>query len=152
MIATPPIQPGALRDSELTLVLQSFAPHQAHRVPTYHFAMIHAATGEPMGRINLRIETTTSIELYAGHVGYAVHAEHRGHRYASRSVALLLPLARQFGIDPLWITCDPENAASRRSCELAGAEFVEIVDLPQEYIGYAHGQRQKCRYRLSLLS
>lgn len=110
--------------------------------------MVHAHTAEEMGRINLRTETTPHIELYAGHIGYAVHEAHRGHRYASRAVKLLLPLARRLGIAPLWITCDPENVASQRTCELAGAELVEIVDLPPDYPGYQLGQRKKCRYRI----
>lgn len=62
---------------------------------------------------------------------------------------LLLPLARRLGIDPLWITCDPENMASRRSLEIAGAEFVEIVDVPESCgIRKFGGKLRKCRYRL----
>jgi predicted acetyltransferase len=148
MSTNPPILPGELQENELTLVLTAFAPHPFHHVPTYHFAMIHAGTKTEMGRINLRTESTPHIELYAGHIGYAVHETFRGHRYASRSVKLLLPLARKLEIAPLWITCDPENIASRRSCEIAGAEFIEVVDLTPDYPGYHFGQRQKCRYRL----
>ena len=74
--------------------------------------------------------------------------EHRGRRYAARGVRLLLPLAARHGIDPLWITCNPENLASRRTCELAGAELVEVVDLPPGEEMYQAGERQKCRYRL----
>jgi tagatose 1,6-diphosphate aldolase len=50
----------------------------------------------------------------------------------------------------LWITCNPENIASRRTCEAAGADFVEIVDLPSDIDMYQEGERQKCRYRLKL--
>jgi predicted acetyltransferase len=146
--AVPPMPAGKLQERELTLILKSFAPHAFHQVHAYHFVMVHAETREDMGKINLRIENTPHIELYAGHIGYSVDERHRGHRYASRSVKLLLPLARKLGIAPLWITCDPENVASRRSCELAGAMFVEIIDLPPEYPGYQYGQRQKCRYRI----
>jgi predicted acetyltransferase len=142
------IEPGQLCDDELSLILVSFAPHRTHQVPTYHFQMAHSISGEEIGHINLRSQTNIAIERYAGHIGYSVHEPFRGHRYAARSVALILPLARKLGIDPLWITCDPENTASRRSCEIAGAEFIEIVDLPPDYAGYAFGQRQKCRYRL----
>lgn len=110
--------------------------------------MVHAETTKEIGKINLRAETNLVIERYAGHIGYAVHEQWRGHHYAARAVRLLLPIARQIEIDPLWITCDPDNAASRRTCEIAGAEFIETVDLPPEYPGYALGQRKKCRYRL----
>ena len=69
--------PGMLQDGELTLRFISFAPHQAHLVPTYHFRMTHADTAEDMGRINLRAQTNDTIERYAGHIGYAVQKEHR---------------------------------------------------------------------------
>ena len=48
-----------------------------------------------------------------------------------------------------WITTDPENRASRRSLELAGAQFVEIVDVPMNCgIRIYGGKTRKCRYRL----
>jgi tagatose 1,6-diphosphate aldolase len=50
----------------------------------------------------------------------------------------------------VWITCDPENTASRRTCELAGADFIEIIDLPPDIDMYQDGERQKCRYRLDV--
>ena len=45
------------------------------------------------------------------------------------------------------ITCTPDNAASRRTCELAGAVLVEIVDVPDIY---QNGEPRKCRYRIEL--
>lgn len=86
--------------------------------------------------------------MYAGHIGYTVEPPHRGRRYAARSVALLVRLARRHEMSTLWITCDPDNAASRRTCELTGAELVEIVDVPRDDEIYREGSRQKCRYRL----
>jgi len=112
--------------------------------------MIHTETGEELGGINLRVSSTPHIELYAGHIGYTVHPAHRGHKYAARSVRLLIPIARQRSFDVLWITCDPENMASRRSLERAGAQFVEIVNVPESCIIHQSGHKQKCRYRLDL--
>ena len=79
-----------------------------------------------------------------------MHPPHRGHRYAARSVRLLLPLARAHGFTTLWITCNPDNWPSRRTCELAGGTLVEIVDLPPDNDMYLEGERQKCRYRFDL--
>ena len=137
-----------LQDGDLGLEWTDFALHPAHKVPTHHFRMVHSQSREELGTINLRVSSNPHIELYAGHVGYSVKPDHRGNRYASRAVRLLIPIARQEGLNPLWITCDPDNTASRRSCELAGAEFVEIVDLPETSVYYSRGIRQKCRYRL----
>src|SRR6185369_15642010 len=103
-----------LHDGELQLDFVGVETHEVHRVPAWRFRMVHAATGEELGSINLRAGSTPHIVLYAGHVGYGVLPEHRGQRYAARSLRLLLPMARQLQPDCLWITCDPENVASRR--------------------------------------
>lgn len=139
-----------LRHGDLELRLSDYSVHSFHRVPTYSFRMFSQHSEHELGQINIRIGSTSHIERYAGHIGYSVHPAHRGHHYAARSVALLLPLARHHGIDPIWITCDPENAASRRSLEIAGAEFVEIVEVPPTCgIRSFGGKLHKCRYRLS---
>jgi predicted acetyltransferase len=144
-----PLVPGRLCDDEFELVLQEFVLHPAHHVPTYQFRMVHLQTRTHLGNIRLSIESTAHVERYAGHIGYGVEPQHRGRHYAARAVRLLLPLARQLNLDPLWITCDPENTASRRTLELAGAEFVEIVDVPENCVIHRSGHPRKCRYRLS---
>lgn len=143
------VRPLELRHGDLELRLVDYSVHPFHRVPTYSFHMVGISHGKQIGQINLRIGSTPHVELYAGHIGYGVHSEHRGHHYAARSVKLLLPLARRQALDPIWITCDPENLASRRSLEIAGAEFVEIVDVPSDCgIRKYGGKLRKCRYRL----
>ena len=138
-----------LRHGDLELRLADYSVHPFHRVPAYFFRMMSIDRAEELGTINLRIGSTPHIERYAGHIGYGVHSAHRGHHYAARSLVLLLPFARSLGIDPLWITCDPENAASRRSLEIAGAGFFEIVEVPLECgIRKYGGKVRKCRYRL----
>jgi len=143
------LRPLKLRHGNLELRLMDFSVHPFHKVPTYSFHMTSISRGEKMGQINLRVGSTSHLEQYAGHIGYGVNPSYRGHHYAARAVTLLLPLARKLGIDPLWITCDPENGASRRSLEVAGAEFVEIVEVPETCgIRKFGGKLRKCRYRL----
>jgi predicted acetyltransferase len=144
--------PGKLIDGDLELILIHKYPgnHAIGHVPTYQFKMTHVGQHTEIGHINLRIGTTDHIVMYAGHIGYGVHPEYRGRRYAARACRLLLPLARSHGLKTLWITCNPENLASRRTCELAGAELVEIVELPPGNEMYRRGERKKCRYRIGL--
>jgi predicted acetyltransferase len=138
-----------LRHGDLELRVSDYCVHAFHRVPTYFFRMLSIARGDELGTINLRVGATPHIERYAGHIGYGVHPASRGHHYAARSLVLLRPFARSLGVDPLWITCDPDNTPSRRSLEIAGAEFHEIVDVPEECgIRKYGGKLQKCRYRL----
>ena len=43
-----------------------------------------------------------------------------------------------------------DNIASRRSCEIAGFEYVETVDVPPEETElYQLGLRKKCRYKIN---
>jgi predicted acetyltransferase len=139
-------------DGDLELVLVKTSPGDAgnNLVPAYRFEMRHIPSGKRMGSIDLRVGDAFDVVNYIGHLGYGVEPEFRGHHYAARSCRLLLSLARRHGLNPVWITCNPDNRASRRTCEVAGAELVEIVDLPEHLDMHQRGERQKCRYRIDL--
>ena len=145
-------EPGRLIDGDLELVLVEKYPGDPtiNYVPAYRFKMTLVGQDKQIGQIELRVGDTHHLILYGGHLAYAVDPDYRGHRYASRACKLLLPLARQHGFKTLWITCNPDNIASRRTCELVGAKLVEIVNLPEDSDMYQEGERQKCRFRLDL--
>jgi predicted acetyltransferase len=144
--------PGQLIDDDLELILVEKYPGDPTigYVPAYRFKMALAGQDKQIGNIELRVGNTEHIVMYGGHIAYGVDPKYRGHRYAARGGRLLLPLARSHGFKTLWITCNPDNIASRRTCEILGAELVEIVDLPKDTDMYQEGERQKCRYRLDL--
>lgn len=137
-----------LSDGNLRLELVSVEPHPVHKVETYFFRMLDGRSGDEAGRINLRLGDGAHIERYAGHIGYFVEPQHRGNAYSTRALRLLTNVARQLGIDPIWITCDTDNIPSRRACERAGAELIEIVDVPGDCTIHQNGHPKKCRYRL----
>ena len=112
--------------------------------------MTHTETGAHLGDIDLRLSNDHYITHYAGHIGYGVDRPHRGHHYAARACRLLLPLAKKHGLDPLWITCNPDNLASRKTCEALGATLEEIVSVPPGSDLFRRGEREKCRYRVDL--
>ena len=146
------MDPGRLVDDNLELVLIERYPPDPTKsyAPMYRFEMYSSALAQAMGIIDLRVGHTRYLERYVGHIGYRVEPEHRGHHYAARSCRLLFPLARLHGLNPLWITCDPDNLASRRTCELIGASLVGIVKVPHHTELYRLGQCWKCRYRIDL--
>jgi tagatose 1,6-diphosphate aldolase len=88
--------------------------------------------------------------MYAGHIGYGINERYRSNRYAAKACNLIKPVAIDHGFKTLWITCNPDNHPSRRTCEILGCELVEIVDLPVDTAMYRQGDRQKCRYRWDL--
>ena len=145
--------PGDLVDGDLRLVLRETHPADPSRglVPAYIFDLTPADDPSiSMGYVALRVGHTDFLHRYAGHIGYRVEMPYRGHRYAGRGVRLVLPLAKLHGLDPLWITCNPDNTPSRRTCQALGAEMVEIVAVPPGCEMYRLGDRSKCRYRLDL--
>ena len=145
--------PGVLVDGDLRLLLRSTLQADARRgiVPEYVFDMVPPDRPNPvMGRLSLRIGHTEHVEMYAGHIGYSVEPPYRGRRLAARSCLLVLPLARAHGINPLWITCNPENTASRRTCEIVGSTLVETVPIPPDDPLYRRDTKWKCRYRVDL--
>jgi predicted acetyltransferase len=121
-------------------------------VPTYHYWM--RRTDQPdfpiAGAVALRIGNSYDTVMYFGHLGYHVYPLARGRHFAERACRLLLPLASQHGINPLWITCNPDNEASRRTCLRLGAQLVETVPVPAEHSLHQRGEFEKCRYRIDL--
>jgi predicted acetyltransferase len=74
------------------------------------------------GAINLRFVPGAE-ELpphVSGHVGYAVVPWKRNRGVARTAVRLLLPVAHRLGLPRVLITCDDDNAASRRVIEANG--------------------------------
>ena len=126
------------------------------RVPAYHFWMLTTSpgVGDPpiriAGGIGLRIGANEEIELYSGNIGYHVYPPARGRHFAERACRLLLPLARRHGMERLWITCNPDNAASRRTCERLGAKLVQIVQIPPDHPFRTRGEIAKCRFVIEL--
>ncbi len=145
------LKPEKLIDKDLELVLVKTTPADDTKgyVPSYNFKMINTSTKEKMGDINLRIGYNENIK-YGGHMGYGVDEKFRGNHYATRSIKLLLPFAKQHGLKEITITCDPENKASRKTCELAGGKFEEIIDLPEYNDQYKRGDRKNCIYKFVL--
>ena len=127
----------------------------AGRLPGYHFWMrVDPPVGEPpveiAGGMGLRIGTNREIELYSGNIGYHVYPPARGRHLSERACRLVFPLARRHGMDRLWITCNPDNIASRRTCERLGGQLVEIVAIPKDHPFRARGETAKCRFLVDL--
>lgn len=132
----------------------TFGHNPGDRWDGYYFWLRPPPTRRPpipiAGTLSLRLGDDDDLVQYYGHIGYGVFPPARGQHYAERACRLVLPLAKRNGLNTLWITCNPDNLASRRTCERLGATFVDTVAVPARHALFERGEHAKCRYRLSL--
>jgi predicted acetyltransferase len=78
---------------------------------------------EWLGRLQIRHELTRFLLEIGGHIGYVVRPSVRRRGYATRMLSDSLPMAADLGIDPVLVTCDTDNDASRKVIEACGGEL-----------------------------
>ena len=139
-----------LRDQELFLELDhtSEARPEEQWLPAYVFR-ICLSDGTKIGHCDLRIGHNERTYI-GGNIGYGIDEAFRGHHYAAKACRLLFRLARRHGMDHVIITCDPDNTASARTCEMAGGRYVETARIPEDHDMYARGLREVLVYRFDL--
>ncbi len=144
------LKPGPLADGELQVVLVKTTPADPVKkyVPGYEFEM--REKGRRAGAIRLRIGRTRPLSGWCGHIGYEVDENYRGKHFAARACRLIFPIAYAHGLRTIWITCDPRNMASRRTCEIAGGKYADTRPVPKGTEMYREGKRRVRRYRFDL--
>ena len=107
------------------------------------------ADGTRVGTCELRPEVTWATPL-SGQIAYTVFPPWRGRGYGTEAVRLLCREARRRGMTGLTATCRPENAASRRTLEKAGARLAGIRRVPPAHPLRRAGCDRLCAYVLPL--
>ncbi|MCI8783169.1 MAG: GNAT family N-acetyltransferase [Dorea sp.] len=139
-----------LQNDEINLVLERTADGNEEKgwVPAYHFAICNQ-DGIKMGVCDLRIGHNDKL-YYGGNIGYRVDEKYRGHHYAGKACLLLFELAKMHQLEYVIITCNPDNYASRKTCEYAGGELLETVELPADNDMREDGETEKCIFKFIL--
>lgn len=81
---------------------------------------------EVIGSIAVRHELNAWLLDQGGHIGYSIRPSRRREGHASRALALALDRARELGLDRVLLTCDLDNAASRRTIEANGGVLEDV--------------------------
>ena len=141
-----------LRNSEILLRLDRTCDAQPEKdwVPAYYFS-ICLPDGTKIGQCDLRIGHNDRLYI-GGNIGYGIDEPYRGHHYAAKACGLLLKQAKKHDLEYVIITCDPENIASSRTCQLAGGQLLETAAVPEWHNMYEEGKRQVLVYRFDLKS
>jgi predicted acetyltransferase len=104
-------------------------------VPFYACRMCLGGTDIRIGTISLRLNAADNLEFfYDGNLGYIIREEFRGKGFAVRACLLASRIATLEGMNELIINCNDQNASSIRVIEKLGAEFIETIVVPDEYL------------------
>jgi tagatose 1,6-diphosphate aldolase len=135
-----------LSAGDVTLRFRHVMPGDPARgfVPSFHFRIL-AADGSDAGHLNFRVGDTEHVRLCAGHIGFEIREAYRGRGYAGQACRAVAPFVRSI-CESVILTCDPDNAASRRTIERLGAEFMDEVPVPAHDPHFERGSRRKRRY------
>lgn len=139
-----------LKNDEIQLVLEKTVNGDKERnwVPAYYFSITDLNESK-LGECELRIGYNDKL-YFGGHIGYTVFPEYRGNHYAAKACLLLFQLARKHNMEYLYITCNPDNEASKKTCEYAGGNLLEIAVLPEGNDMRDRGAFEKCIYKFML--
>ncbi|YCM44129.1 GNAT family N-acetyltransferase [Verrucomicrobiaceae bacterium 227] len=114
-------------------------------MPGYHFRIFDRKDVD-VGHLNVRVGMTEHIRLAAGHIGFEIAAEHRGHGYAEDACLATASWIATISEEVL-ITVDPGNEASIRTIERIGGILIDEVEVPPGDPHFLRGSKRKLRYR-----
>ena len=80
-----------------------------------------------VGCMQLHNVLNERMKRFSGHVGYSVRPSERRRGYAKKMLAKAKDYLSSFGFKEIYVSCLPENEASRRTILANGGEFIETV-------------------------
>ena len=107
-------------------------------LPFYWWNIILKSSNLSVGKISFRIGHNYH-SYYNGNIGYEIDEEYRGHHYALLACRLVLKAAQYHKMGKIYLTCNYDNAASYKTIEKLGANLIEEVLPPKDYIFYHEG-------------
>lgn len=134
-------------DMELRLI--EFNPGNDVEIPFYWYEIIPKALNKPVGKISIRLGNNYH-SYYNGHIGYEVDEKYRGNGYSCQAAKLVFRVAKEHGMDFLYLVCDEDNVASYKTIEKLGGVLLEITVPPKDYFGWYEGHPAQRIYKLDI--
>lgn len=91
-----------------------------NRVISSEFMCIRENDNRLLGLINIRHELNEELLFEGGHIGYSIRPSERNKGYAHEQLRLALIICDDLRIQPILITCNQDNEASRKTILKAG--------------------------------
>ena len=95
---------------------------------------IRKADNKMVGCMQVHHVLNEQMKNYTGHVGYSVRPSERRKGYATRMLKKAKDYLSSFGFSEIYVSCLPENEASRRTILANGGEYIETVYLEADNV------------------
>ena len=119
-------------------------------IPTIYYAILLHGTKLRIGSIDLRLKMNDYMYYY-GHIGYDIEKKYRGHNYSYYACLVLFKIAKEkYGLNKLYLTCNPENTASYKVLKKLKGELIEVAEVPKSHELYGRGDKYKCVFRYKI--
>ena len=135
---------NSIQGEELDLEVVELFPGDKNKdyVPAYTLKILLKKI--KIGHLNLRIGEDANLKYYSGNIAYKIEEPFRGNSFAVKACILAKVIFIKHNFSKIYITCNPDNFASKRVCEKLGAKYLETVNVPKEHEIYQRGEKQKC--------
>ena len=90
---------------------------------------IRKADNKMVGCMQVHHVLNEQMRTITGHVGYSVRPSERRKGYATQMLKKAKDYLSSFGFSEIYVSCLPENEASRRTILANGGEYIETVYL-----------------------
>ena len=104
---------------------------------------IRKSDGKMVGCMQVHNVLSERMRKYSGHVGYSVRPSERRKGYAKKMLKKAKDYLTSFGFSEIYVSCLPENEASRRVILANGGEYVNTAFLEEDGVYFE-------RYRIVL--
>lgn len=138
-----------LENSEIKLTLIGTFDGDYKALPFYWWNIEPKEVGKPVGKISFRIGNNYH-SYFNGNIGYEIDEEYRGHNYSYKACKLVVQLAKHYNMENIYFACDFDNIASTKIIEKLGAELIEIIVPPNDYVFYYDGMPKQRIYKLKI--
>ena len=118
-------------------------------LPFYWWDIILKQNNVAVGKISFRVGHNYH-SYYNGNIGYEVDEEYRGYHYSLLASRLVLKVAKYHKMEKIYLSCDYDNVASYKTIEKLGANLIEEVLPPRDYIYYWDGIKAQRIYELKI--
>ncbi len=102
------------------------------KVPSTLFLFVRKSDNRVVGMIDVRHRLNDYLLNYGGNIGYSIRPSERRKGYAKEMLRQVLPFCRSLGLSKVLITCNDDNAGSRRTILSNGGVFENKSHEPDE--------------------